>query len=271
LRLCIPTIDKDISACPIYISLAINTYKVLISWQLKPSLYKQNLPTRIKGLIPNPSLPRLSLIYMSKSNCCLICLVVIATPFFISQPILAAPVAIYSRLVAQSPTQPKSEATDEVFDDIVSNHVDKLAVFLDRGGSPNRYLHSAINAGAIDPVKMMLSRGANVNLIGEDGITPVMLSARLTYRVGVEMTKLLIDKGANVNARASKGSTPLMFASLCVASHYQDEYVKVTRLLIKSGAKVNVRNNKGDTPLSLAKSGGWNKIFTVLKKAGAKG
>ena len=200
---------------------------------------------------------------MSKSNRCLVWLFVIATPLFISQSLLAAPVEIHSRSVAQSPSQPKSEATDEVFDDIVSNNVDKLKVFLDRGGSPNRYLHGAINTGAIDAVKMMLDRGANVNLIGEDGITPVMLSARLTYRVGVKMTQLLIDKGANVNARAIKGSTPLMFASLCTANHYQDEYVNVTRLLIKSGAKVNVKNNKGDTPLSLAKSGGWKPMASA--------
>ncbi len=208
---------------------------------------------------------------MSKSNRCLVWLIVIAIPLFISQQLLAAPGAIHSRSVAQSPNQAKSEATDEVFDDIVSNRVDKLKVFLDRGGNVNDYLHPAINAGSIDAVKMMLDRGANVNLIGEDGITPVMLSARLTYRGGVKMTQLLIDKGANVNARASKGSTPLMFASLCTANHYQDEYVKVTKLLIKSGAKVNVKNNKGDTPLSLAKNGGWKKIVAVLKKAGAKG
>jgi uncharacterized protein len=203
---------------------------------------------------------------MSKSNRCLVWLLVIANLLFINQLMIATPLGINSILVAQS-----TEPTDNILDDIVSNHVDKLKEFLDRGGSPNRYLHAAINAGSIDAVKMMLDRGANVNLVGEDGITPVMLSARLTYRVGVKMTQLLIDKGANVNDKASKGSTPLMFGTLCVASHYQDEYVKVTRLLIKSGAKVNVKNNKGDTPLSLAKSGGWKKIVAVLKKAGAKG
>jgi uncharacterized protein len=208
---------------------------------------------------------------MSKSNSCLICLVIIATPMLLSQPTQAAPTAIHSLSVAQSPSQPNAEDRDEVFDDIGLNRVGKLKGFLDRGGSVNDYLHSAINAGAIDAVKMMLDRGANVNLVGEDGITPVMLSAKLTYRVGVKMTQLLIDKGANVNAKASRGSTPLMFGTLCVANHYQDEYVKVTRLLIKSGAKVNIKNNKGDTPLSLAKSGGWKKIVTVLKKAGAKG
>jgi uncharacterized protein len=208
---------------------------------------------------------------MSKFNNFLVCLVVIANPLFIHQSTIAAPTVINSRSVAQSPSQGNVEDRDDVLDDIVSNRVGKLKGFLDRGGSVNDYLHPAINAGAIDPVKMMLSRGANVNLIGEDGITPVMLSAKLTYRVGVKMTQLLIDKGANVNASANKGSTPLMFASLCTASHYQDEYVKVTKLLIKSGAKVNVRNKMGDTPLSLAKSGGWNKIVAVLKKAGAKG
>jgi uncharacterized protein len=206
---------------------------------------------------------------MSKFNGCLICLVILTSPLFIDKPILAAPITI-NALVAQSPSQPNPEAKDDVFEDIGSNRVDKLKVFLDRGGSPNRYLHSAINASAIDAVKMMLDRGANVNLVGEEGLTPVMISARVTYRVGVEMTALLIKKGANVNDRASKGSTPLMFASWGVAIHYQDEYVKVVRLLIKNGAKVNVKNQMGDTPLSIAKSGNWNKIITALKKAGAK-
>jgi uncharacterized protein len=214
---------------------------------------------------------------MSKFNACLISLVVIASPLFIDNSIFAAPITMNSvtkpfheRIsLAQSPSEANLER-DEVFDDIGLNRVDKLKGFLDRGGNVNDYLHSAINASAIDAVKMMLDRGANVNLVGDDGLTPVMISARVTYRVGVEMTALLIKKGANVNAKASKGSTALMFASWGVATHYQNEYVKVVRLLIKNGAKVNVKNQTGDTPLSIAKSGNWNKIVTVLKKAGAK-
>ncbi len=214
---------------------------------------------------------------MSKFNGCLICLVITATSLFIDKPILAAPIAMNSVtdpfqgkiLVAQSPSEANLER-DDVLDDIVSNRVDKLKGFLERGGNVNDYLHSAINAGSIGAVKMMLDRGANVNLVGEEGLTPVMISARVTYRVGVDMTALLIKKGANINAKASKGSTPLMFAAWGVATHYQDEYVKVVRLLIKNGAKVNVKNQMGDTPLSIAKSGNWNKIVTILKRAGAK-
>lgn len=214
---------------------------------------------------------------MSKFNGCLICLVIIASPLFIDQPILAAPITMnavtepfHGRIsVAQSPSEANLDR-DDILDDIGLNRVDKLKGFLDRGGNPNRYLHGAINAGAIDAVTMMLDRGANVNLVGDEGLTPVMISARVTYRVGVEMTALLIKKGANVNAKASKGSTPLIFASWGVATHYQDEYVKVVRLLIKNGAKVNVKNKMGDTPLSIAKSGNWYKIVTILKKAGAR-
>jgi uncharacterized protein len=214
---------------------------------------------------------------MSQFNGCLICLVVIASPLFIDKPILAAPITMNSVTepfqrsisVAQSPSEANLER-DDVLDDIGLNRVDKLKGFLDRGGNVNDYLHAATNAGTIAAVKMMLDRGANVNLVGEEGLTPVMISARVTYRVGVEMTALLIKKGADVNAKASKGSTPLMFASWGVATHYQNEYVKVVRLLIKNGAKVNIKNQMGDTPLSIAKSGNWNKIVTALKKAGAK-
>jgi uncharacterized protein len=194
---------------------------------------------------------------------CLICLAIVASPLFLNQIAVAAPVA---QLVAQ----PTSEIEDAVFEAVVSDRVDKLKQFLDRGGSPNRYFDAAINAGSIECVKLMLARGANVNLPGDEGVTPLMTSVRVTYRNGLKITQLLIKRGANINARASRGSTALMYAASGVAAHYQDEYVAVVRLLIKHGAKVNVRNKMGDSPLSIAKGGNWQKIVKVLKNAGAK-
>lgn len=162
------------------------------------------------------------------------------------------------------------EVEDPIFADIISDQVDKLNQFLDRGGSPDRYLHAAINAGAIDCVKLMLSRGANVNLAGDQGVTPLMTSVRVTYRGTIEITKLLVKKGAKVNAKASKGSTALMYAASGVAKHYEDEYVSVVQFLIRNGAKVNVKNQTGSTPLSIAQTGNYKKIVAVLKQAGAK-
>jgi uncharacterized protein len=213
---------------------------------------------------------------MLKSTVSKICLVVTASLVLINYPTLAAikintNLAILNNLALNQSTDEQSKKPeDPIFEDIVVNRVEKLKQFLDKGGSPDLYFHAAINAGAIDSVTMMISRGANVNLPGDEGVTPLMTSVRITYRGTIEITELLIKKGANVNARASKGSTALMYASSGVAAHYEDDYVRVVRLLIKNGAKVNVKNQMGATPLSIAKEGKWNKIVAVLKKAGAK-
>jgi uncharacterized protein len=212
---------------------------------------------------------------MSKYIRARVCLVV-ANLLSIGLPAISAietklhSVQIEYPVLARSSPKSSEEVEDPIFTDVVSDRTKKLKQFLDRGGSPDRYFYSAINAGAIDSVRMMIDRGAHVNLAREEGLTPVMVAARTTYRSGIKMTELLIEKGANVNARADKGSTALMFAAWGVAEHYQDEYVKVVRLLIKNGARVNVKNKMGDSPLSIAKSGSWKKIIAVLTKAGAK-
>ncbi len=213
---------------------------------------------------------------MFQSNFSGICLIVVTHLALISSSAMATIVFESTRSIAQKSNvtylsaEPNQEVEDPIFEDVVFNKIDRLKQFLDRGGSPDRYFHAAVNAGSIDCAKLMLDRGANINLPGDEGVTPLMTAAQVTYRGGIEMTELLIKKGANINARASRGSTALMYASWGVAAHYQDEYVEVVRLLIKHGAKVNVKNKMGDTPLSIARRGKWQKIVIVLNKAGAK-
>jgi uncharacterized protein len=214
---------------------------------------------------------------MSKSTIVKICLLVFTHLGFVNHPGIA--VTTVTSPVFQSPpsnitvrlaSKPVGESDQAVFEDIVSGKVTKLRQFLDRGGSPNLYLHAAVNSGAIDCVKLMLDRGANINLAGDEGVTPLITSVRVTYRNGLEITKLLVKRGANTNAKADRGSTPLMYAAWSVADHYEDEYVDVVKFLIQHGAKVNVKNRMGDTPLSIAKGGNYRKIVVTLKKAGAK-
>ena len=212
---------------------------------------------------------------MSRYTVSKICLITAANLILINYPMMAHKdrtnlVTPNNSSLIQAASKSSTESTDPIFDDVVLNRVAKLKQFLSKGGSPNRYFHAVVNAGAIDCVKLMISLGANVNLPDNDGLTPVMTSARVTYRGGIEMTKLLIKKGANVNASAIKGSTALMYAASGVAAHYEDEYVRVVRILIKHGAKVNVKNQMGATPLSIAQEGKYLKIVAVLKQAGAK-
>ncbi|QIR38119.1 ankyrin repeat domain-containing protein [Tolypothrix sp. PCC 7910] len=167
--------------------------------------------------------------------------------------------------------QTEVQSQDDILIEAVStDQVDVVKKYLDNGGNPNRYFALAVSDGAMQSIQLMLLRGADVNYSDKNGITPLMVAARYTYRAGVEMTKLLLDKGAVVNAKSLKGSTALMFACSPPAQYYEDDYVKVVQMLIAKGAKLNVKNQMGASPLSVATGGNWQKIVAVLKKAGAK-
>ncbi|BAY20288.1 hypothetical protein NIES2100_00290 [Calothrix sp. NIES-2100] len=169
--------------------------------------------------------------------------------------------------VAQAQTDNQEEILIEA---ISTDQVEVLKKFLDNGGDPNRYFSLAVSDGSMQSVELMVQRGADVNFADANGITPLMVAARYTYRAGAEMTKFLLDKGALVNVKTKKDSTALMFACSPVAQHYEDEYVKVVNMLITKGAQLNVKNKLGATPLSVAREGNWQKIVAILKKAGAK-
>ncbi|NJL09728.1 MAG: ankyrin repeat domain-containing protein [Calothrix sp. SM1_7_51] len=163
-----------------------------------------------------------------------------------------------------------SSLEDQIIEAILKDNIQVVKKYFDQGGNPNQFFSLAVSNGSMKSVKLMLSRGVNVNSFDKRGYTPLMIAAQYTYRAGSSMTEFLLSKGAQVNAKTSRGTTPLMFASWAVGSHHENEYVKVIRMLIAKGAKVNTKNQIGETPLSIAKKGNWKKIIAVLNKAGAK-
>lgn len=61
----------------------------------------------------------------------------------------------------------------------------------------------------LETVKLVLSKGAEVDPAIEGGFTPLMFAVRGGH---AGMTQLLIERGANVNARTQSGETPLGLA-----------------------------------------------------------
>lgn len=164
----------------------------------------------------------------------------------------------------------ESELEEQIIEIILKDNVQLVKQYLDQGGNPNQYFSLAVSNGSIKSVKLMLSRGVNVNSADKRGYTPLMVAAQYTYRADSSMTKFLLSQGAEVNAKTARGTTALMLASWAVGTHHENDYVKVVRMLIAKEAKVNEKNQIGETPLSIAKKGNWKKIIAVLKKAGAK-
>jgi ankyrin repeat protein len=108
--------------------------------------------------------------------------------------------------------------------------------------------------GAIDPIKMLLSNGANVNAKDKFGWTPLHFA---TAQGSEELAKFLITAGGNINAKDTAGDTPLHQA----ADLGKDTLV---RLFATNGADVNIKRKDGSTPLHVAAAKGRRISAEVL-------
>jgi len=65
-------------------------------------------------------------------------------------------------------------------------------------------------AGRRDVIRLLLERGADVNVLKDDNKTPLHLAARNGM---VGNVRVLLEHGANVGAEDKEGSTPFQIAS----------------------------------------------------------
>jgi ankyrin repeat protein len=135
-------------------------------------------------------------------------------------------------------------------------------------------LQAAAGSCDLDSVKLLLSKGADVNTsntfagkvkfgnIDMTQLTPLMLAAPFCSEA---VSKTLLDAGAKVNERDNRGMTALMLA---IASDAQN--IGTVRLLIKAGADVNAKSKAGETALDWARKFQHPGILAALDAAGAR-
>ncbi|MFH1115319.1 MAG: ankyrin repeat domain-containing protein [Pseudomonadota bacterium] len=145
--------------------------------------------------------------------------------------------------------------------------------------------------GDVELVRLLLEKGAEVNVRLTDGLTPLLCAMTGSWRNGIhkslgsrfevnvlernrppaekfsdrrmEMVKLLLDHGADVNALPAKGTTALMWA----INRGQAEMVQ---LLLERGADPNAKLRDGSTLLQSAALLGCAEVVKLLIEHGAR-
>jgi ankyrin repeat protein len=142
------------------------------------------------------------------------------------------------------------------------------------GNTPLMYAAQNSN---LEAVKLLLSKGANVNVVSappggltvKNGViqlgqmTPLILAATGS---SVDVVKALIASGANVNVKEARGMTPLMAA---VSTDHGD--LNILKALLAAGADVNAKSLAGETALDWAQKSGATPAVAELKRANAIG
>jgi ankyrin repeat protein len=141
----------------------------------------------------------------------------------------------------------------DVFDAAAVGRARGLAELLDSepelaaSWSPDGFtaLHLAAFFGQAEAAKILLERGAEVNLVARNAnihVTPLHSAAAGSH---AEIVKLLLEHGADPNAAQDGGFTPLHSAA-------QNDDRESAEALLEAGADPSLANDDGQTPADLA-------------------
>jgi len=137
-------------------------------------------------------------------------------------------------------------------------------------------LFEAIKNGNRQEVEGLLSRGVDINLRDEAGMTVLFYTL---LAEDIEMVRFLICKGADVNIRNTSGQNSLHWAITVwpkwkdpqKARMQKEKKIKLVEILLEAGADPNAANALGATAYDEALISGFRDICPLLEARGAKG
>lgn len=147
------------------------------------------------------------------------------------------------------------EARDQRGRPALMNAIAAVSAFLP--GSPARV---SGEKGELSIVRMLLERGAAVNVVDKEGWTPLALA---TERSAQEIVVALLSRGANVNVQVPRlgNETPLMMA-------IRNNDPAMMKAILTAKPDLFLTNSQGRTALDYARSYQDDAMVAMLIKAG---
>jgi len=121
----------------------------------------------------------------------------------------------------------------------------------------------AINGEPEQMASELIELGADVNLVNVYGRSALFYAVHYGH---FKMVKILVAKGAQINLQTLNGSTPLMEG--VVRGLIVDDEIRIVHFLIDHGADVNIKDKEGHTALYYAKKNQDEGIVSLLRKTG---
>ncbi len=100
-----------------------------------------------------------------------------------------------------------------------------------------------------EKIKYLISNGADLDLKLDDGWTLLRTVSRYSREYGDDLVKFILEHGANPNIQGQNGRTPLHSAS---RNSNKDSTEGTIKLLLEHGANPNIQEDEGWTPLHMA-------------------
>lgn len=116
-------------------------------------------------------------------------------------------------------------------------------------------LEIAVRRHDLTMMKLLMARGANVNLRDFKGVTPLVAAVNVNFMEGVE---LLVGYGAHVDDSNDTGETPLITA-------VHNRNIALMRVLLKAGANPDRTDNSGRSARDYAKLDGSSALLGVIE------